>query len=56
MARKYDNEYEWSKEKYEPVNARIDKKLGIELKEQLKNDGKSVAQWISENAKKYLKK
>lgn len=56
MSRNIEKEYEWSKEKYETVNARIDKKLGIELKEQLKSEGKSIANWITENAKKYLKK
>lgn len=56
MSRNTNKEYEWSKEKYETINARIDKQLGIELKEHLKNNGISVASWITENAKKYLKK
>lgn len=54
--RNYDKEDIWAKEKYERINARIDKKLGLKLKEQLKKDGKSIASWITENAKNYLKK
>lgn len=38
------------------LNGNIDKQLGIELKKKLKEDGMSVANWITENAKKYLKK
>lgn len=56
MARNLDKEEIWAKEKYERINARIDKKLGLELKEQLSKEGKSIAGWITENAKKYLKK
>lgn len=56
MARNFEKEDIWAKEKYERINARIDKNLGLKLKEQLKKDGKSLASWITENAKKYLKK
>ena len=56
MARNLENEDKWAKEKYERINARIDKELGLELKKQLQEDGKSIAGWITENAKKYLKK
>ena len=56
MARNLDKEDVWAKQKYERNDARIDKKLGIELKEKLREDGKSIASWITENAKKYLKK
>ena len=44
------------KNKYEEVRANIDKELGMQLKEMLKNEGKTVAQWITENAKKYTEK
>lgn len=54
MSRNLDKEYEWSKEQYEPIFARINKDLGIKLKEKLKDDQKSIAEWITENAKKYL--
>ena len=55
MARNLKNEDNWSKEKYERINARIDKQIGLKLKKQLEEDGKSMASWITENAKKYLK-
>lgn len=56
MARNLNKEDIWAKEKYERINARIDKKLGIELKEKLQEEEKSIASWITECAKKYLKK
>ena len=56
MARNTKKEYEWSKQKYTRILGDIDKELGIELKEKLKQEGKSVASWITDNAKKYLKK
>lgn len=56
MARNIEKEYDWSKQKYEPIFARIEKQLGLELKQKLKDEGKSTAEWITENAKKYLKK
>lgn len=56
MARDTKKEYEWNKRKYTRVLGDIDKELGDELKEKLKEEGKSVASWITENAKKYLKK
>lgn len=54
--RDYKKETEWSKTKYTRILADIDKDLGNELKEKLKSDGKSIASWVTENAKKYLKK
>lgn len=56
MSRNYKKENEWKKNKYEEVRANIDKELGIELKNTLKDEGKTIAEWITENAKKYLKK
>ena len=56
MSRDYKKEHEWSKTKYVRILGDIDKDLGVELKETLKKEGKSIATWISENAKKYLKK
>ncbi len=56
MARNIEKEYDWSKQKYEAIFARIEKQLGLELKQKLKDEGKSTAEWITENAKKYLKK
>lgn len=54
--RNLKNEDIWAKEKYERINARIDKKLGLDLKEKLEKEGKSIASWIADNAKKYLEK
>lgn len=56
MNRNTKKEYEWSKQKYTRILGDIDKELGDELKEKLKNEGKSIASWITENAKRYLKK
>lgn len=56
MARNYENEKNWLKEKYSRIDARIDKKLGLQLKEKLKSENKSLATWITENAKLYLQK
>lgn len=54
--RDYKKENEWKKNKYEEVRGNIDKELGIELKGILKNQGKSIAEWITENAKEYIEK
>lgn len=56
MARNYEKERLWAKNKYSRILADIDKDLAKELKDKLKSDGKSIAEWITENAKKYLKK
>ncbi len=56
MSRNIKKEYEWSKKKYTRILGDIDKNLGEELKEKLKSENKSIASWITENAKKYLKK
>lgn len=56
MSRNYQKEREWQLKKYDQIRANIDKDLGTELREKLKEDGKSVASWVTENAKKYLKK
>ena len=54
--RNYKKENEWKKNKYEEVRGNVQKELGIELKEILKNQGKSIAEWITENAEEYIKK
>jgi len=50
MSRNYKKENEWKKNKYEEVRANIDKDSGIKLKQKLKREGKTIAEWISENA------
>ena len=54
MGRNYKKELKWRKEKYDEIRASIDKNLGLELKKKLKEENKSIAKWISENAYKYL--
>lgn len=49
-------EYSKSKEIYEPIFARVDKSIGVELKKTLEKENKSLASWITENAKRYLNK
>ena len=56
MERNTKKEYKWSKQKYTRILGDIDKDLGEKLKEKLKSENKSIASWITENAKKYLKK
>lgn len=54
--RNYKKENDWKKNKYTEVRANIDKELGLELKNKLKENNKTIASWITENAKKYLNK
>lgn len=54
--RNYENENKWQKSKYDEIRGKIDKQLGTELRQKLNTEGKSIASWITENAKKYLKK
>lgn len=56
MSRNYKKENEWKKNKYTTIRADIDKKLGDDLKERLKSNKKTIASWITENAKQYLEK
>ena len=56
MSRNYEKEREWQLKKYDQIRANIDKELGTELRKKLKSNGKSIASWVTENAKKYLKK
>ncbi len=54
MSRDYKKENEWKKNKYDEIRANIDKELGLALRSKLKEEGKTIAEWISSNAKKYL--
>ncbi len=56
MSRNYEKEREWQLKKYDQIRANIDKNLGTELRKKLKENGISIASWVTENAKKYLKK
>lgn len=54
--RDYKKEHEWQKEKYDQIRANIDRELGNKLRDKLKKEQKSIAGWITENAKKYIKR
>lgn len=52
--RNYKKEAKWAKEKYERIDAKIDKDLGRELKNVLKQNDTSISTWITESAIVYL--
>lgn len=54
MARNYKKEREWQLKKYDQIRANIDKKLGTELREKLKEEKKTIAGWLTEKAKEYI--
>lgn len=54
--RNYKKENEWAKQKYEHISCSIDKKLGLELKAKLQEQNKTMANWITENAKNLIEK
>ena len=56
MSRNFQKESTWAKNRYEEVRGRINKELGEKLKKKLKEENKSIASWITENAKQYLNK
>lgn len=53
--RNYKKERDWQLRKYDQIRANIDKELGTRLREKLKQENKTIASWVSDNAKKYLK-
>lgn len=55
MGRNYQKESEWQAKKYDLIRANIDKELGTNLRERLKKENKTIAGWITENAKRYVK-
>ena len=48
--------YTYLKNKYERIDVRINKELGLELKEKLQKNNQTIRGWIEEEARKYLKK
>ena len=54
MPRNLKKERECAKGKYSRILADIDKELATELKLRLSAEKKSIASWITENAKRYL--
>ena len=55
MARNYQKEREWKIKKYDEIRAYIDKELGAKLRLKLKRENKTIASWIKDNAKEYIK-
>ena len=53
--RNYKKEREWANKKYDEIRANIDKELGTRLREKLKQENKTLAQWVKENAEKETK-
>lgn len=53
--RNYKKESEWQKSKYDLIKANIDKDLGTQLRTKLHQENKTIAGWITDNAKKYVK-
>lgn len=54
MSRNYKKEREWQLIKYNQIRAYIDINLGTALRKKLKENKKTIASWITENAEKYL--
>lgn len=54
MSRNYMGEYNWKRKKYVEIRANIDRELGEALKLKLQKNNKSIAEWIRENAQRYL--
>lgn len=54
MARNYQKENEWQKGKYETIFAKIPKELGVKLRLKLKQENKTIASWIKDNAETYI--
>lgn len=56
MSRNYQREEAIRSKKKDEIRARIDIQLGTALRNKLRNEGKTVVDWVTENAKKYLEK
>lgn len=56
MSRDYKKERKWQLNKYDEIRANIDKNLGTQLRNKLKENNKSIAKWVTECVIEYLKK
>jgi len=54
MARNYQKESKWKKEKYDLIRASVPKELGAKLRFKLKQENKTIASWIKDNAEEYI--
>jgi len=52
--RNYKSEYKWAQKKYDNLRIRINKELGLEFREKLKKDKKTINGWATEQVEKYL--
>lgn len=56
MSRNYKKEREWLLENYKEVRANIKKDLAEEFRKKLKEERRSVAEWMTEEIEDYLEK
>lgn len=54
MSRNYKKERKWQLRKYNEIRANIDRKLGLQLRQKLKEEKKTIASWITEHAENYV--
>ena len=54
MPRNYKKESEWAKGKYERIEVKIEKDLGLEFKKALKNKGMTVSEFFKNRIKIFL--
>ena len=54
--RNYKKESAWAHEKYDEIRARIDKQLGMQLRQKLAKEDRTISSWITQNAKDYIEK
>ena len=53
--RNYQKEATWKKRKYDEIRASIDIDLGMKLRTKLKTENKTIAGWITQQAKEEIK-
>ena len=53
--RNYKKEREWQVKKYDQITANIDKGLANELRIKLKEKNLTIAEWVRQNAVKFIK-
>lgn len=54
IMRDYKKEAQWKKQKYDEIRAHIDINLGKKLREKLKENGETIAGWVTERAKEEI--
>lgn len=56
MARNYEKEAEWAKNKYSRIYIKFDKELGEKFKAKVKENGETINQVIKEFVEEYINK